>query len=285
MGSTFLTGSYQERSEKKGMGTMKVLHIWNTAGVASTLALYQNKLLKWDTWVITRSDADKFGHTIFGETCRCSPAEFIVKAIKMARQYDVIHVHSLDRLIKTLKILYKDKIVILHYHGSDIRGLWEHKADIISRADVVVVSTPDLFDEGKQYGVYYLPNPVNLDLFRPMEHLRSRHQSAIYIYDPSSWALRDVDYAREIANNMKLKLYIHDRNKRPIPYRYMPYVFNKFWYLIDKLSIYSLSLTALEALACNVKVVKRERIVEELPREHTPIEVLHTLLRIMIKIM
>ena len=265
--------------------TIKVLHVWNTAGIASTLALYQNRLLGWDAWVITRSDADKFGHTIFGETCRCRPAEFIVKAIKMARRYDVIHVHSLDRLVGPLKMLYKDKMVILHYHGDDIRGLWGSKVDIISRADVVVVSTPDLFDEGKQYGAYYLPNPVNLDLFRPMEHLRSKHQSAIYIYDPSSWALKDVDEAKMIARDMKLKLYIHDRHRRSIPYRYMPYILNKFWYLIDKLSIHSLSLTALEALACNVKVVKRERIVEGLPREHTPTEVLRILLRIMSKVM
>lgn len=101
---------------------MKILRIWNTAGVASIIAKFMDRLLGTKSLVVHRRALDPFGVTTYGELWDCSVKMFALKCILLARKFDIIHIHSFDELIPYLKILYPNKPIILHYHGTDIRG-------------------------------------------------------------------------------------------------------------------------------------------------------------------
>ncbi len=257
---------------------MKILHIWNTAGVASVLAKYQSKVLGWHTWVITRRSYDRYGLTIYGEALKTGTSTFVLKALSLARKFDVIHVHSLDKIVPLFKLIYPSKPLILHYHGSDIRNKWELKKKIWKKADLILVSTPDLLS-GAPENVVYLPNPVDTELFRPV-HGSKNPNSALYIIKRQ--AGERIDWAYEVAEKLGLELTIIDRVASPIPHIELPRFLNRFEYYIDRKHIPSLSKTALEALACGLKVVNwKEEIVEGLPSEHKPDKVVNKLYKIM----
>ena len=56
---------------------MRVLHIWNTAGMASTLAKWQRKLYRWETQVITRRAFDPLGLTTYGKALNVATKQYI----------------------------------------------------------------------------------------------------------------------------------------------------------------------------------------------------------------
>ena len=79
-----------------------------------------------------------------------------------------------------------------------------------------------------------MPNPVDTELFKPIPKLR-RPGTALYFYDPLNPSLsKDVEWAKKAANELSLKLTIHDRRKHPIPYKKLPRFLNMFEYFIDK---------------------------------------------------
>ncbi len=246
---------------------MRVLHIWNTAGVASIMARYQKRLLGWNTWVVMRKVFDRFGLTTYGEVIDAGAKMFTARALWMARKFDIIHVHTFDKIVPLLKMLYPRKKVILHYHGTDIRNRWREKERYWRRSDIVLVSTFDLLS-GAPSHVIYLPNPVDMELFRPMPELR-RQRTALHIIKREQD--EDIDWVRKVARKLDLELTVIDRIKNPIPHSDLPKVLNKFEYYIDQNYIPALSKTALEALACKLKVVRwDEKIIEGLPEEHNP---------------
>jgi len=78
-----------------------------------------------------------------------------------------------------------------------------------------------------------------------------------------------------------LKLEIVDRVRQPIPYMRLPTFLNSFEYYIDRNYIPSLSKTALEALACGVKVIRWDgKIIKKLPEQHKPENVIRKLAEI-----
>src|SRR6185436_3124143 len=84
---------------------MRILHILDAAGVACIYSKYQRKQ-GHDAKVIWNRDVlDKYGIYDF------------------YRDY-VIHVHGyIDILFELRKKFHRQKKIILHYHGTDIRGL------------------------------------------------------------------------------------------------------------------------------------------------------------------
>ncbi len=141
---------------------MRVLNIWDTAGVASTLAKYIHKLYNVETKVITRANANPFNIPVYGDMHNGSAKRFVLKSILLARKYDIIHIHDLDIVIPILK-LYR-KPIIIHYHRTSIRGKWKERVKFWSKADAIIVSTKDLL-EGAPNDTIYLPNPVDTELF------------------------------------------------------------------------------------------------------------------------
>ncbi|MEM2374005.1 MAG: hypothetical protein QXI11_06135 [Thermoproteota archaeon] len=246
----------------------RVLHIWNTAGVGSIIAKWMDKLYGTSSRVIMRKQFDKFGFTIVGEAWSCNSKVFTIKASWISRKFDIIHVHAFDKIIPILKMMNPKKPVVLHYHGADIRNRWREREKYWSKADVVLVSTPDLL-EGSMTNVVYIPNPVDTDLFYPR-----------YCFTPNTAfhiSYFSDDLAIKYAEKYGLKLTIHDREKAPIPYTQLPRILSKYEYYIDVKRdregrlLRALSKTGLEALACMRKVIKWDgNILEGLPPEHKP---------------
>jgi len=264
---------------------LRVLHVWNTAGVASVIAKYQRKLLGWDTWVLMRREWDKFGLTTYGEVLDVSAKRFILKVLLMARKYDVIHVHFLDRIVPLLKLLYPWKTIILHYHG-EIRGRWSERRKYWRWADILLVSTPDLLEGAPDHAIY-LPNPVDTELFKPMPKLR-RPGTGLFIVKwgrMHAWSyLKDIVY--KYCRELSIECEVLFADKNPVKHTEMPYLLNKYEYFIDiphgsqehGRLLQVLSKTGLEALACGLKVVRWDgRVVERLPPEHRPESVVYKL--------
>lgn len=181
--------------------------------------------------------------------------------------YDVIHVHSFDKCVPLLSWVAP---VVLHYHGSDIRELWKEKKPLWSRAARIIVSTRNLL-EGAPPGVEFTPNPIDVEMFKPLEYV-SPEYGAVYIdYDAS-------DIAEKIAEDHGVSLTVV---KKGIPYNEVPVLLNRFVYYVDTKRDYlgrvlagkptdTGSLVSLQALACGCRVLTSwgERV--GLPIEHNP---------------
>ena len=70
------------------------------------------------------------------------------------------------------KFLYPKKPIILHYHGSRIRGKAKERRKYYQKADSIIVSTSDLLETLPD--ATYIPNPVDTELFKPMEKDENR---------------------------------------------------------------------------------------------------------------
>jgi len=249
---------------------LKVLHIWNTAGVGSIIARHMDKTFGTQSWVITIGRSDKFGLTTYGECWDCGAKIFTLKALLISIRYDLLHIHSFDRMVPLLKIVYPKKPVVLHYHGTDIRDRWSQRRRYWSKSDLVIVSTPDLLD-GAPERVIYLPNPVDTKYFKPS----GQRTIGTALYFIKHHRREDVHWPREVAAHHHLELTISERE---IPYSKLCEFLNEFEFYIDRKYIESLSKTALEALACGLKVIAwNEKVVEGLPEEHTPEKVVEKL--------
>lgn len=256
---------------------MKILHIWNTAGVASILAKFMDRIYGTESSVIYRRVFDKFGHTVYGELLDCGSKEFVIRALLKSLKYDIIHIHSLDKIVPLVRILNPHKPVVLHYHGSDIRGKWMIRRRFWNVPNVtILVSTPDLLD-GAPKNVIYLPNPVDTDFFHPDPSIARKPRSALafrcYI---------DENKVKQYAEKHGLELTILERS---FPYLDMPKILNSFEFFIDKTELNSLSKTGLEALACGTKVIRWDgEVVTQLPEEHKPENVVKKLYEIYLRL-
>jgi glycosyltransferase involved in cell wall biosynthesis len=257
---------------------LRILHIYNTAGVASILAKFMDANFGTKSDVVTPKIADPYGLTVYGEVWNCGLAEFKVKVLLKAISYDVVHCHDTPGIAVWVKRLYPSKRVVLHYHGSLIRGKWVEKQKYWGKADVIVVGTPDLL-EGSPDGTVYLPNAIDTSLFHPDG--KHNPKTAFHI------SYNADDIAEEFAKKFGLDLTINNRKTNPIPYREMPNVLSNYEYYIDAKRddngrlLKANSKTGLEALACGCKVICWNGIVREgLPKEHEPLELARKLFEI-----
>lgn len=245
------------------MKRLRILHVCNIAGVSSIIAKFMDRLFGTESLVVHRKIFDPYGLTTYGEVWDCSARMFALRCLWLARKFDIIHVHSFDRLVPFLKLLYLNKTVIIHYHGSDIRGKWGLRRKYWSKADAIFYSTMDLLDRETPKNAIYIPNPVDTELFHPMQNNNRRRKAALAFN-----VFLDKRKAQAYAQMYGLSLDILERN---IPYRKMPIKLNEYEFYIDKTELRSLSKTGLEALACGLKVIRWDgKLIEKLPEEHRP---------------
>ena len=293
---------------------MHILHVWDQAGVAYTIAKYQQQLQGHEAKVIMIANYDKYGISEFYKQYILNTAleEFTEKCIEEAKSADIIHIHSrIDILIKLRQKFGNSKKIILHYHGTDIRGLKKQKlphrsqlSDLAIRsimmyrrirdkvmfrkrmhikaqrmADTVIVSTPDLLHIVAKS--IHLPNPVDTDHFKPDSISKNEQKEALTIdteVTDIQWAL---DYCKR--HNISLNIEVYNRIKNPIIYKDMPEFLRRYKTYVDiryvnKTILQNLSKTALEALACGLKVLDYQlKYRQGLPREHDPINVISRL--------
>jgi glycosyltransferase involved in cell wall biosynthesis len=299
------------------------LHIWDQAGVACIFAKYQ-ELSGHKSKVIVTNTKDKFGiysfyhkYVEYAET-----AAFVSRCLIEAEKADIIHIHSrVDILFRVRKKFARSKKIILHYHGTDLRGLKKMpqlphtslRSDIkifvknlvgrtyyrITRrrrhsraqklADSVIVATPDLLQLAEN--ATYLPNPIDTDHFKP-------YVTSEYGNEPSSGKILMInneaidaelvlEYCR--AHGIRDNIEVYDRIKNPVTYSNMPnFLRNYNTYLdvrfINGKLVLGMSKTALESLACGLTVIDYHLDHKEgLPVEHDPRNVTSSLMSIYCK--
>lgn len=239
---------------------MRILHVGDIAGVASAIARH----VPAKSTIITDKPLAWGGQKAIAAY---SLNLFRVIPLALAPFYDIVHVHGSEGIGLAIKKLRPQKPVIVHFHGTDIRGKWKEKSRYYNRADKVLVATPDLL-QGAPPEVEYLPNPIETDLFYDL----GRHAPKT-AFTFSYGANKE---AQKLAVGLGLELEIHDRTAAPIPHIELMKVFNRFEYYIDLKHSYGhklegISRSALEALACGCKVIRYDgAIVEGLPKEHRP---------------
>ena len=248
---------------------LKVLHVWNTAGVGSVIAKFCDREFQTESTVITRQAADRVGLTTYGRAYADGPSRFFLRAVSMARSADLVHVHSLDRVVPWVKGLY-GKPVVMHYHGTDIEGRWSEKKGRWRKADFVAVSTPNLLEGGPSTAVW-VPNPIDTDMFKPLGGGKEPKSAVSFHYGMDS-------EAEAAARRLGLGLSWLDRWS--VRHEDMPQVLSKYGYYIDlrkppdHVQARSVGKAALEALACGCKVVDWSgNVLEGLPPENDPANV------------
>ena len=130
---------------------MKIVHINNTAGVASVLARQQNNMGHTaEVFVFNSATQKQFGGKKFNYRWPLSQWNFF----KKIKEFDLWHYHyPYGSLKKNLEMRRNHKPFLKHYHGDDLRG----RVD----TDFCLVSTPDLLKyapNGK-----WLPNPIDFE--------------------------------------------------------------------------------------------------------------------------
>lgn len=308
------------------MNQMRILHVWDQAGVACILAKYQ--CLRGDeSEVLIYKNVDKFGiYDFYREYCRVAePGNLKNECISLADSFDIIHIHSLPELVLEIKRRFPRKKIFIHFHGTDLRGwrgngtasdmkkitlkqrlynrntldsrIYKIKKRLIllvsgylfsatkeaqKRANAVIVSTPDLVRLANDAN--YLPNPVDVEHFKPKASFRKEKMNALTIIHEKIQLSRIIELLE--TNKMEIKFDIHDRNERPVRYAEMPDFLRMYkCYLdlrfIDDILLDNLSFTALQSLACGLKVLDHTLTVRDhLASEHYPHNVIDHLYRI-----
>lgn len=242
---------------------MRVLHVWDAAGVASTIAKFMDRDFGTESVVIKRMSLDTFGAITYGgHPVSGGPVGFYAQALLMARKFDLINVHSVQRIIPWLKRFYGDKPVVFTRHGV---GRSSGKGDGWKKADAVVVVNPYLIDLMPGCNAEVIPPPVDTEFFSPGP---KRGQGAL------TFTYRADELAKKYSDGLGLDLFVSERN---VPYIQVPELFRKYAVYVDVKRDFTgeilpaLSKTGLEALACGLKVVRWDgKMVEELPEVNRP---------------
>lgn len=257
---------------------MKVLHVGNTGGVASVLIKGLRQRNVQADLIVRRRSSCGFPDE---KVTNLGATHFLFYILKLSRNYDVIHLHALPYrklfyihifLLKALR-----KKVVLHLHGTELRRRYNKPVTKLALkiSDIVLVSTPDLLSYYDR--AIWLPNPIDPQ-FRKIS---SRRRGALFFphwYEPES-----EEKVKEYCKEKGLDLTIHNQRERAIPYYQMPNFLNQFEVFFDRFTLFSLSKTALEALACGCEVIGWRGLIknrEKIVKNHSLPIVTERLLRI-----
>lgn len=252
---------------------MNILHIWDQAGVACILAKHHRNA-GHQVKILKRARYDPFGISQFYQEplLDMDGKAFLKYAVKEAANYDVVHVHSIYKVIPELRKKYRDKKLVLHYHGSEVRDRHSGlllRSEAESKANIVIGSTADL----KEFvnDMVHVPNPVDTEHFTPRNGSSNK---AFTIKAARGDIQRLLDYLKK--NNIDIQLDVVDREAHPISYAEVPaflrqygiYVDIKF---VDGTLLHAMSKTGLESLACGLSVLDHElKYLHDFPQEHRP---------------
>ena len=253
---------------------MRVLHLWEWAGIASILSHYLRQ--RGHESIVLKSQ-DYFGYLPFyGQSLlHGSSSTCIERAMQIGKSFDVIHVHAIPRAVFQLRKAYPNKKIIMHYHGSEARGgNSKFYDDVRSKVDHVFVSTKDLQEYvGKSE---WLPNIVDTDHFK-LRYI-GKGEGCLAIY---SGKFKQKD-AENIISKMDMHVELVRRQlESATPYKDMPKRLRKYNTYLDLKVVNELSTTALQALSLGLKVIKAKgEVVTKFPEQHSPEKVINRLLEV-----
>ena len=281
---------------------MRILHILDAAGVACIYSKYQ-QMQGHDAKVIWNKDVeDKYGIYDFYKDylINVTYGKFTETCIQEGETADVIHVHGyIDILFALRKKFHRQKKIILHYHGTDIRGLKKQElphrsllSDTMIKlkmfyrkkighiraqklADAVCVSTPDLLPLVSN-GIH-IPIPIDIEHFSPKNNSKGELKDAFTINSEVTNIQRALDLCKK--NQINLNIEVIDRTKNPILYADIPNFMRGYRTYVDiryvnDIVLENLSSTALQSLACGLSVLDYKlQFRRGLPSEHDAVNV------------
>ena len=289
---------------------MRVLHILDAAGVACIYSKYQRKQGHDAKVIWNRDVSDKYGIYDFYKDylINVTYEKFTETCLQEAESADVIHVHGyIEILFELRKKFHRQKKIILHYHGTDIRGLKRRelphrsllsdtmiKLKMLYRkkighikaqklADAVCVSTPDLLSLVRSDSIH-IPIPIDTEHFSPNTDSKRELKDAFTINSEVTNIQRALDLCNE--NQISLKIDVIDRTKNPIMYSAIPDFIRGYKNYVDiryvnDIILENLSSTALQSLACGLSVLDYKlQFRSTLPREHDAVNVASQLSKI-----
>lgn len=241
---------------------MNILHIGNTAGVPSIITKGQRELghnaQVLETWKEYRKyPHDMENYYVVGKTgikdWFKTPLIALrqLKTILIAKDFDIIHVHSgmmwtgLDApLIK----IFQHKPLIVHYHGSDLReGYGMHYQRF---ADKKIVATPDLLKYVPD--AVFVPNPVEIipsyfdektiPYVIHMPSLREKKGTELILEAMNELKREKLNFRFELVENESHEKAMAELNKAHI-------VIDKVVGLRDKVFLASMGMVSLEAMS------------------------------------
>lgn len=275
-----------------------VLHVWDMAAVSCILSKY----LAQEGFVSTVMMRKRFdpGGMIphYGQKYFREPIQrpkvvlyviILVQILLNARRYDIIHMHSMYRIIPLLKAIYPRKKVVLHHHDSAITLMkMDPLVDRYGQQADLVIAAATVIEEAVK-GSVYLPTITDTEMFRPLEHMRAERKNMALMV---SIRYLDTDKAKKFLADQgcPYKYEVLDREKTFVPYEKLPRFLNGYKAFIDirfvaptdggdaKL-VAAMSKTGLEALACGLEVYDfHGRMTKDLPERHKPGNVVKKLL-------
>lgn len=260
---------------------MKILHLYDTAGSSSIVAKYQ-RMLGHQVDVITIKRLDAFGISAYYNSLLFDGGAlaFYWHCMKLAKHYDIIHVHSLSRIIPYLRLCYPHKKIIIQFHGTDLRKPDAFKRNLAMRmSDAIFITTKDLFSlltPGQLKKAHYTPNVADVEMFSRMKE-KPVKDAWLSLFHGGVWDNtidKGILQQHGIVNIENL-----DRTQANVRYWEMPKLLSKYKGYIDikvveGKRLMALSKTALEALATGIPVFTYEnKIMTEYPQEHNPYHV------------
>jgi hypothetical protein len=253
---------------------MKILHIGSTAGIAAILSKYQYSK------VLCRKKLDPFKISEF-YNCKYPIFDtayfFGLQALSRAPFYDILHIHSCFNVFKKLIKLFKKKIVF-HSHGTEARRRFKK---LNKFKCVKLVATKDLLDIIKDS--FYIPNPVDTDLFRDLGF--SRFDKALLPVKQNRKHMYKylLPIANELAREIGVELVVWFVDEQPVQYKLLSGFLNCYKYFLDfnhgyikkDKDIPSHSALGLQAMACGCTVYSTfDKPRNSLIEEHKPNNVL-----------
>lgn len=277
---------------------MNILHIWDQSGVACVLAKHQQKM-GHSVKILRRSGYDPYGiYEFYHQLVRYSlESDFLETCVKEASNADIVHVHSrTDALFYLKKKLNRRNKIVMHFHGSDLRGisqkydreLWNIPKTIFRNyrsfqlrkrnnliaeqmADRVLYSTPDLRNYLKRSNPFLLNIPVDTDHFTKTSN--SQVNDTFFTFNTE--AISNIKWIVDFCKSRGIEnLQVIDRTKYPVNYSEMPDLLKRFGTYVDiryvnNNVLSNLSTTALQSLACGLRVIDYGlKYRYDLPKEH-----------------
>ncbi|MFQ5439833.1 MAG: hypothetical protein ACE5DL_00045 [Nitrosopumilaceae archaeon] len=267
---------------------MRILHIWDIGGDSYIVAKFQ-RLLGHTVDVIKTSGFNPYKLVEFYEGEEFTPkiwvGEFYLYSLIKSRNYDLIHVHALYKLVPILRKFYPQKKIILHYHGSDCRVTPPKKRKKAEQmSDKILLSTPDLkkfVPEGE-----FIPNPIDTKLF---QHRKLTSGKAFTILVRKNKLESIQSFLSE--NKLDIKFDVIYSGESPTLYENMPSLFYKYGTYIDLKFSYdgkiipAMSNTGRQALACGLRVLNYNlKYIEKFPDQHNPKNVVSLLEKIYLQL-
>lgn len=239
----------------------KILHINDTAGVASLISKELNRLNHKSKVIARLNSTQKLNITSNYDSKIISGSYkkfllFLIKELIIFRP-NIVHIHywfdgiNIVHLIS--KLLFFNPKLIYHAHGDDIRGLLKNKSWDPSKlkSDINIVATKDIMYPG----AIHLLNPIDIEMFFEFNSNIRVMNNALYVRTKPDCKEFAIDYSKK----HNLKLTIIDRiDENGVPYNDLPKIFQKYEFYLDFKKGTTkdiLSKTAMEALASGVKVV------------------------------